>query len=214
MINLLNDIQKPYWYTEKDLPGLDFNREIIKPGTNKTFPDGALGIRADGDFWAVAVLPLKYADEDFKEILNTLWPDYKDNIVITPDSGSEEQKLYIINSYAECERERADELQKIVNKFSEENERLRTKRPDLVIKPRSKQRATNDYFIQQYEHLLTAMAHEAIPRKEPELKGVCSICDLYCYDRVHSKRYINAKARGFDRSFKIRCELPNDEDFE
>lgn len=71
MINL-TDIQPPYFVTRDGLPGLDFNREIIKPGENAHFPDGAVGVRADGDFWAVAALPYKYLDVPLSEIVAAL----------------------------------------------------------------------------------------------------------------------------------------------
>ena len=79
--------EEPYWFSENS-PFDDFNREIILPGTNETFPDGALGIRADDDFWAVAVLPLEFKEAPLADIVGTLWPNIK-NPVLNPDHHDE-----------------------------------------------------------------------------------------------------------------------------
>lgn len=79
-MSIRDDLKEPYWFYKYDpkchFPGLDFNREIVKPGTNETFPDGAIGVRVDDDFWAVAALPWKYLDTPIDEIVKELWPEY------------------------------------------------------------------------------------------------------------------------------------------
>ena len=69
-------MKKPYWAVAEDekLPGHDFCREIVEPGTNETFPDGAVGIRVDDDFWAVAALPYEFKNQGLREIVKELWP--------------------------------------------------------------------------------------------------------------------------------------------
>lgn len=71
------NLQKPYWVAPlNELPSWDFNREIVMPGENKNFPDGAVGVRADDDFWAVAALPLAdYINRPIEEIVAELWPE-------------------------------------------------------------------------------------------------------------------------------------------
>jgi hypothetical protein len=60
----------------EDLPSHDFNREIIPPGCLDHYPDGAIGVRADDDFWAVAALPYeKYLNVSIEEIVSELWPE-------------------------------------------------------------------------------------------------------------------------------------------
>lgn len=62
-----------FWY-EKQPPFDDFSKEIVEPGTNETFPNGAVGIRVDDDFWAVAALPYEYKDTPIEEIVAEYWP--------------------------------------------------------------------------------------------------------------------------------------------
>lgn len=83
-----NDLKSPYWALPDDKgpwPGLDFNREIVTPGTNDTFPDGALGIRVDDDFWAVAALPLSWKDQPLADIVASLWPSRAPRAEYGPD---------------------------------------------------------------------------------------------------------------------------------
>ncbi len=57
-------------------PGNDFNREVVEPGENKTFPNGAVGIRIDDDFWTVAALPLaEYRNIPIRDIVLKFWPE-------------------------------------------------------------------------------------------------------------------------------------------
>lgn len=82
-------LKSPYWFTDSTkhpLPGHDFNREIVEPGTNETFPDGAIGIRVDGDFWEVAALPLEeFRNTTIEKLVEMLWPDITD-ATFEPDS--------------------------------------------------------------------------------------------------------------------------------
>lgn len=57
------------------LPSHDFNREIVGPGKNEAFPEGALGIRVDDDFWVVAVLPYRFAELSIENLVEVIWPD-------------------------------------------------------------------------------------------------------------------------------------------
>lgn len=67
-------------------PGNDFNREIVPPGENETFPDGAVGIRIDDDFWVVAALPYSYREVSIEDIVAEFWPEVSAP-VFKPDSG-------------------------------------------------------------------------------------------------------------------------------
>ena len=81
-------LELPYWTTPTDkLPfeECDFNREIVEPGINEHFPDGAVGVRVDDNFWVVAVLPLSYRDTSIEEIVAEFWPDAK-NPTYKPDA--------------------------------------------------------------------------------------------------------------------------------
>lgn len=85
-------INKPYWVTPtEELPfeECDFNREIIEPETNEHFPEGAVGIRVDDNFWAVAALPLSYREKTIEQIVTEFWPDAK-NPTYKPDSNDKE----------------------------------------------------------------------------------------------------------------------------
>lgn len=93
---LRENLKDPYFASDPDVvednyvgfaPGNDFNREIVEPGTNKMFPDGAVGVRIDDDFWVVAALPLdQYRDVPIQEIVKEFWPEVT-KPVFKPDSG-------------------------------------------------------------------------------------------------------------------------------
>jgi hypothetical protein len=96
MINARTELQAPYFADEPEtyeegrtgFPfGNDFNREIVEVGTNKDFPNGAVGIRIDCDFWIVGALPLEeYRDVPIEEIVAKFWPDVTDPS-FHPDHG-------------------------------------------------------------------------------------------------------------------------------
>ena len=69
-----------------DLPGHDFNREIVKPGENEKAPDGCLRIMCDSDFYEVANLPLRFTAVSCLDIVLILWPDIQ-SPTIYPDHG-------------------------------------------------------------------------------------------------------------------------------
>lgn len=88
-----------WWFAPEHLPGNDFNREIVEPGVNETYPEGALGVRVDDDFWTVAVFPLEFRDLSIETLVPIVWPKITD-AEFRPDSGTPEQKEY----YAERSR--------------------------------------------------------------------------------------------------------------
>lgn len=187
----------PYWLAKDQLPGLDFNRCIVEPGTNEQFPEGAIGIYVDDDFWAVAALPYeKYSEVSIEDIVAEYWPHYVEAATYAPDHGTMEQRVYFANSRAEAERARADSLQRDHHKLQDEIARLRKGRSDISPRRPSRLELTNNYFVRQYEHLLVAMAHTAIPREN--MKGVCSICGLVTSDRVHAKHWIAKHDAGYE----------------
>jgi hypothetical protein len=202
--NLLNDIQLPYFY-EKELAGIDFNREIVEPGVLEKFPDGALGIRVDQDFWIAAVLPLKYKEFALKDIVAILWPEYVEDATFCPDSGTIEQKIFFTNQFAEHLKEENDRLNKVILDQNIELNRLRNNRFDLHERLSTQRKARDTYFIRQYTHLLTAMAHKPEPMNDRP--GVCKVCGLFSFDRVHSKKYIDLQAQGYEPRLKIINEF-------
>jgi len=94
-----NILDEPYFAREPDCrgegddgyigfgAGSDFNREIIEPGINDNYPDGVVGVRIDGDYWVVAILPYEtYKDVSMQDIISEYWPEFTD-VVCRPDSG-------------------------------------------------------------------------------------------------------------------------------
>jgi hypothetical protein len=61
-----------WWVSGDDLPAWDFNREIVRPG-HHDFPDGAIGIRVDDDFWVVGLIPYEYEPLSIQELVEVLW---------------------------------------------------------------------------------------------------------------------------------------------
>lgn len=74
------------WHVEGLVPSIDFNREFCPPGAAARFPEGALGIRADDDFWAVALLPWRFSALSIQDLVAVLWPQYVGEAVYNPDS--------------------------------------------------------------------------------------------------------------------------------
>ena len=129
-------LNSPYWATETDedtkLPGYDFCREIIEPGTNETFPDGAVGIRVDDDFWAVAALPLEYRSWKLPDLVKNLWSGFEGlRASYHPDSGTLEQRIEQLEgqvfglerarAHLEADRRR---LERVISKFPPARRRI------------------------------------------------------------------------------------------
>jgi hypothetical protein len=204
---------KPYGYDPNGLAGTDFNREIIEPGNREKYPDGALLIRVDDNFWVAAALPLEtYRDKPLKEIVEELWPQYVEIATYTPDDGSIERDVYNANARADAAEEKADYLQQMVMEQSAELKRLRRARPDVFESLPSRLKTERSYFVRQYEHLLVAMAHPAEPCTAPELKGVCLVCGLYVSDRVHSRLYLDKHNDGYRPDVEWAGMIPKEDD--
>jgi hypothetical protein len=196
--------EKPYYVETDGLPGLDFNREIIPPGTNEAFPEGAIGIRVDGDFWAVAALPYSYLEKPLPEIVKEFWPQYMDTASFKAESGSVEQKIEFATEWAESQEHTIRYLNERNHELEDQLMRLRAGRYDLHERHYNRHRAFNDYFVRQYEHLLIAMAHNAEPRANAA--GVCERCGLLVSDRVHHKHYLDLHAKGYDFGIDAICQ--------
>lgn len=80
------DLRLDNWWIGTIPPCHDFNREIVEPGINETYPMGVLGIRVDDDFWQVAALPLKFSELSIEDLVEVLWPDI-DDATFNEDSG-------------------------------------------------------------------------------------------------------------------------------
>jgi len=199
------DLQPPYFAHTEGLPGIDFSREILKPGECEDFPDGALGIRVDDDFWSVAALPLKYADVPLADIVKNLWPQYADEATLCPDHGTAEQRVYQAEGWAKSVESMNSHLNKEVRRLCNELARLRSPRPGLGERIVNRHRAESDYFVRQYEHLLVAVAHPSEPMERRG--GVCARCGLSISDRVHMKHYIDLHDAGYEPSMKHLLEF-------
>lgn len=71
-------LTKGNWWVNSDganLPGCDFTRVIVKPGVNKRYPKGAMGLYVDGNFWSVAVLPPEFISVPVSELVAFIWGD-------------------------------------------------------------------------------------------------------------------------------------------
>jgi hypothetical protein len=191
------ELTAPYWIAKDTLPGLDFNRHLVRPGESEHFPDGAMGVYVDDDFWAVAALPLdRYGDMPIEEIVAEIWPTYAKQATYTPDHGTIEQRLHFAVNEAEAQRKRAEHSEKEVSRLRAERDRNTVGRTELRARNMTRVEAVNGYFVSQYEHLLIATAHEAVPMDDPAKRGICSICSLYVSDRVHQEEWIAKKRAG------------------
>ena len=132
-MSIREKLKRPYWAHEDHttFPGSDYCRELVLPGTSTDFPDGAVGIRVDEDFWAVAVLPYTYKTWTCEEIVRDLWPN---DVVATfwSDSGSLEQKVEFLERevYFLRRNEQAD-----ANRIRQLEQKLR--RWSMLAPPRS-----------------------------------------------------------------------------
>jgi hypothetical protein len=82
----LMDPSAPYYIVLNQIPSNDFNREIVEPNSLPDFPEGALGIRVDEDFYAVAALPLRFQVLPIELIVKAIWPDRFEDAVFGPDT--------------------------------------------------------------------------------------------------------------------------------
>jgi hypothetical protein len=205
----MTKLEAPYWIATDGLPGLDFNRCIIEPGTNEAHPNGAVGIYVDDDFCAVAALPLeKWRGVPIEDIVAEFWPHYLQEATYAPDHGTVEQRIHFLEIEVEngCKRTRMAE--DALSTLRAEHERLKAGRTDLTSRRRTRVEHVNGYFIAQYEHLLTATAHEAVPREDAA--GICSICGLYVSDRIHGEHWIAKKTSGHAPAMEWIGELDDD----
>lgn len=72
---LSTDLDDDFAY-DQDPASTDFNREIIHPGTFERYPDGAIAIRVDGDFFIAAIYPYEFIDISLPDIAALLWPSH------------------------------------------------------------------------------------------------------------------------------------------
>jgi hypothetical protein len=71
------------WFIRSRPPSHDFNFEVLQA---PEFPEGALKVMSDHDFWTVAFLPLRFRDLGCETVVRALWPDIA-NPVILPEHG-------------------------------------------------------------------------------------------------------------------------------
>ena len=192
----MQEYEKPYWIARTGLPGLDFNRCLVAPATTESYPDGALAVYVDGNYWCVACLPLHpYGDMTIEEIVARLWPTYVGEATYAPDDGTIELELHFSRAQTEAASMRATQAEKELTRLRAENERLAAGRTDVTPRRATRHELQSSYFVRQYEHLLVAMAHENRPREDKP--GICSVCGLYGTDRVHQQEWIDRHAAGY-----------------
>lgn len=85
---LPDDVEADHWYEQdhENLPGHDFNREIVRPAENESAPDGCVRIMCDTDFYEVANLPYHFVALSCADIVSVLWPAIESPTVY-PDHG-------------------------------------------------------------------------------------------------------------------------------
>jgi hypothetical protein len=202
----MTKLEAPYWMARDALPGLDFNRQIVEPGTNETFPDGAIGVYVDDDFYCVAALPYEaYREVGIETIVAEFWPGYVTEATYAPDSGTIEQRLHFLEIEAAANKKRAEEAEEALSALRSDHERLKAGRTDLTPRNRTRMEHLSGYFIEQYEHLLTATAHEHEPLADKP--GICSACGLYGSDRVHQQQWIDKRAQGHAPDMRFHGDL-------
>jgi hypothetical protein len=194
----VRQLEGGYWVTETGLPGLDFCRQIVPPGTEPSFPQGCVAVRVDDDFWCVAALPYQqYRDRGIREIVAELWPDYAEQgATYAPDSGTTEQRIYQLEQQVEAQRAESEWLQDKLRKVHDELRRHQRGPTGVATRSPTRLEMEKNYFVRQYEVLLRATAHAGQARPEPELAGVCRHCGLLLSDRVHSAKWIELRAAG------------------
>lgn len=72
------------WLVNQELGFGYFNKELVGPGILPDYPEGAVGIRSDDDFWIEAILPWRFHKLSLQEIVGVLWPDVE-NPIFNPD---------------------------------------------------------------------------------------------------------------------------------
>ena len=85
-------LKEPYFTVSTDLPSLDFNKEIVEPGTHREFPQGVIGIRVDDDFWQVGLLPYYYKGIPIEEIVEEFWTDLTSRATYNKDTHYDDNK--------------------------------------------------------------------------------------------------------------------------
>lgn len=88
----------PFFFTE---PGdLIINREIVEPGTNGSFLNGATGFRFDEDFFTFAIFPYRFRRVPVETVMAVLFPHRPlSEYDFLPDHGSKEMEDYISNRW-------------------------------------------------------------------------------------------------------------------
>lgn len=95
-------LEKPYGAMpdDEEMPFTDFNKEIVAPGLLPDFPEGAIGVRVDGDFWEIAALPYaKYLDVPIQEIVKELWPSKFEGAEFGEDSITTAEEIKIVEAF-------------------------------------------------------------------------------------------------------------------
>ena len=133
----------------------------------------------------------------FATSLQNCGPEYLAEASFEPDSGSVEQEIKFAHDYAEGEKAKSEWMWKRLQEVERELDRLRAGRLDLHERHPKRRKFIDNYFIRQYEHLLVAMAHHAVPRAD-EKKGICAVCGLYVSDRVHQMKFIKRHNDGYE----------------
>lgn len=95
-------LEKPYYTmpAEEELPFNDFNKEILAPGLLPEFPDGAIGVRVDDDFYSIAALPYdKYLKVPIQDIVKEFWPSKFEGAKFGEDSVTTANEIKVVEAF-------------------------------------------------------------------------------------------------------------------
>jgi hypothetical protein len=85
---------------DEEMPFSDFNKEILAPGLLLEYPDGAIGVRVDGDFYSIASLPYdKYLNVPIQDIVKEFWPSKFDGADFGEDSVTTADEIKIVEAF-------------------------------------------------------------------------------------------------------------------
>jgi hypothetical protein len=85
---------------DEEMPFHDFNKEIVAPGLLPMFPNGAIGIRVDDDFWSIAALPYdQYLNVPIQDIVKEFWPSKFDKAYFGADSVTTAEEIKALEAF-------------------------------------------------------------------------------------------------------------------
>lgn len=83
-------------HDDEEMPFSDFNKEIIAPGLMDEFPNGAIGIRVDDNFYSIGALPYSYLSVPIQEIVKEFWPSKFDQADFGDDYTTTAEEIELV----------------------------------------------------------------------------------------------------------------------